>query len=146
MLGCSKQNWPNLASPSTFTTSGLHCILHLPRSEPNFSQFRIQEAGIPIDMVGGVSIGAFMGALWCSERNVTTMTQKAREWSRKMTQWWRQIWDLTYPVTSMFSGHGFNQTIRETFGDIQIEDLWLPYFTITTDITSSQMRIHTHGT
>ncbi|CAG7837535.1 unnamed protein product [Allacma fusca] len=105
----------------------------------------IQEAGIPIDMVGGVSIGAFMGALWCSERNVTTMTQKAREWSKKMTQWWRQILDLTYPATSMFSGAGFNQTIKETISDIQIEDLWLPYFTITTDITSSSMRIHTHG-
>lgn len=32
-------------------------------------------------MVGGVSIGAFMGALWCKERNITTVTQKAREWS-----------------------------------------------------------------
>lgn len=42
----------------------------------------IQEAGIPIDMVGGVSIGAFMGALWCSERNITSVTQKAREWSK----------------------------------------------------------------
>lgn len=42
----------------------------------------LQEAGIPIDMVGGVSIGAFMGALWCSEKNITSVTQKAREWSR----------------------------------------------------------------
>lgn len=33
-------------------------------------------------MVGGVSIGAFMGALWCQERNITTVTQKAREWSK----------------------------------------------------------------
>lgn len=41
----------------------------------------IQEAGIPIDMVGGVSIGAFMGALWCQEKNITTVTQKAREWA-----------------------------------------------------------------
>lgn len=32
-------------------------------------------------MVGGVSIGAFMGALWAQERNITTVTQKAREWS-----------------------------------------------------------------
>ncbi|KAI4459957.1 hypothetical protein MML48_6g00010887 [Holotrichia oblita] len=105
----------------------------------------IQEAGIPIDMVGGVSIGAFMGALWCQERNITTVTQKAREWSKKMTQWWRQILDLTYPMTSMFSGRDFNQTIKSTFGDTYIEDLWLPYFTITTDITASCMRIHTHG-
>lgn len=63
-----------------------------------------------------------------------------------MTQWWRQILDLTYPVTSMFSGRDFNQTIKATFGDTFIEDLWLPYFTVTTDITASCMRIHTHGT
>ncbi|EFN83712.1 Protein Swiss cheese [Harpegnathos saltator] len=105
----------------------------------------IIEAGIPIDMVGGVSIGAFMGALWCMEKNITTTTQKAREWSKKMTQWWRQILDLTYPVTSMFSGKDFNKTIQQTFGDTYIEDLWLPYFTITTDITDSCMRTHTHG-
>ena len=53
--------------------------------------------------------------------------------------------DLTYPVTSMFSGRDFNQTISSTFGDTHIEDLWLPYFTVTTDITASSMRVHTHG-
>ncbi|XP_077258854.1 patatin like phospholipase domain containing sws isoform X2 [Temnothorax americanus] len=105
----------------------------------------IIEAGIPIDMVGGVSIGAFMGALWCMEKNITTTTQKAREWSKQMTQWWRQIMDLTYPMTSMFSGKDFNKTIQQTFGDTYIEDLWLPYFTITTDITDSCMRTHRHG-
>ncbi|TGZ56931.1 Neuropathy target esterase sws [Temnothorax longispinosus] len=105
----------------------------------------IIEAGIPIDMVGGVSIGAFMGALWCMEKNITTTTQKAREWSKQMTQWWRQIMDLTYPMTSMFSGKDFNKTIQQTFGDTYIEDLWLPYFTITTDITDSCMRTHRHA-
>jgi lysophospholipid hydrolase len=106
----------------------------------------ITEAGIPIDMVGGVSIGAFMGALWCMEKNVTTVTQLAREWARKMTSVWRQIVDLTYPAAAMFTGAGFNKTIREAFNDTRIEDLWLPYFTITTDITNSSMRVHTHGT
>ncbi|XP_026324143.1 neuropathy target esterase sws isoform X1 [Hyposmocoma kahamanoa] len=105
----------------------------------------IQEAGIPIDMVGGVSIGAFMGALWCMERNITTVTQKAREWSQKMTQWGSQLLDLTYPATSMFSGRQFNQTIKTTFGEVHIEDLWLPYFTVTTDISASCMRVHRHG-
>ncbi|KAG5683909.1 hypothetical protein PVAND_013168 [Polypedilum vanderplanki] len=106
----------------------------------------IQEASIPIDMVGGVSIGAFMGALWCSERNLTVVTQKAREWCKKMTHYGLQLLDLTYPITSMFSGKQFNKTIRDTFGDnLKIEDLWIPYFTLTTDITDSCSRIHTHG-
>ncbi|XP_016984826.1 neuropathy target esterase sws isoform X3 [Drosophila rhopaloa] len=105
----------------------------------------IQEAGIPIDMVGGVSIGALMGALWCSERNITSVTQKAREWSKKMTKWFLQLLDLTYPITSMFSGREFNKTIHDTFGDVSIEDLWIPYFTLTTDITASCHRIHTNG-
>ncbi|XP_065333820.1 neuropathy target esterase sws isoform X4 [Cloeon dipterum] len=105
----------------------------------------ILEAGIPIDMVGGVSIGAFMGGLWCLERDIVTMTQKAREWSKKMTSWFKQLLDLTYPATSMFTGSVFNQTIRDTFGETLIEDLWIPYFTVTTDISASAPRIHTHG-
>jgi lysophospholipid hydrolase len=105
----------------------------------------ITEAGIPIDMVGGVSIGAFMGALWCLENNMTTFTQKARAWSHSMTSYWRQILDLTYPVTAMFTGAAFNRSINEVFGERLIEDLWLPYFTVTTDISSSCLRIHRYG-
>ncbi|XP_071037589.1 neuropathy target esterase sws [Parasteatoda tepidariorum] len=92
----------------------------------------LREAGIPIDMVGGVSIGAFMGALWCQENDITIMTQKAREWSQKF--------EIFFCI-----GAWFNKTIHSVFGERQIEDLWLPYFTVTTDITDSSMRVHTHG-
>jgi len=46
-----------------------------------FVLFVYQEAGIPIDMVGGVSIGAFMGAVWCGERDIIGMTRKASSWA-----------------------------------------------------------------
>lgn len=105
----------------------------------------IMEAGIPIDMIGGVSIGAFMGALWAQENDLTAVIQKARDWSLKMTSLWRQILDLTYPVTAMFTGAAFNSTIKDVFGDRQIEDLWIPYFTVTTDITDSSPRVHRFG-
>lgn len=62
-----------------------------------------------------------------------------------MTQWHRQLLDLTYPITSMFTGKGLNQSIIDTFGDVYIEDLWIPYFTLTTDISASCSRIHTNG-
>uniref|UniRef100_A0A672U5T7 lysophospholipase n=1 Tax=Strigops habroptila TaxID=2489341 RepID=A0A672U5T7_STRHB len=96
------------------------------------------EAGIPVDMIGGTSIGAFMSALYAEERSYNQMRIKARQWA--MT-----ILDLTYPITSMFSGAAFNNSINNIFKDKQIEDLWIPYFAITTDITASAMRVHTDG-
>ncbi|XP_055349983.1 patatin-like phospholipase domain-containing protein 7 isoform X2 [Paramacrobiotus metropolitanus] len=103
------------------------------------------EAGVPIDMVGGTSIGSFMGALWCEERNLTRFVQRARAWSMGMMSLWKRIIDLTYPYTSMFKGTTFNEAIEATFKDRQIEDLWIPYFNITTDITASAMRVHKAG-
>ncbi|XP_071947843.1 patatin-like phospholipase domain-containing protein 7 [Antedon mediterranea] len=105
----------------------------------------LQEYGIPIDMVGGVSIGAFNGALYCEDLSWQKMEVRAKNWSKVMTSFWKQLADLTYPFTAMFSGRGFNRTIKDVFAEKQIEDLWIPYFTITTDISVSQMRIHTSG-
>ncbi|NWH81414.1 PLPL7 protein, partial [Piaya cayana] len=102
------------------------------------------EAGIPIDMIGGTSIGAFMSALYAEERSFNQMRIKARQWAT-VNNSMKTILDLTYPITSMFSGTSFNHSINNIFKDKQIEDLWIPYFTITTDITASAMRVHTDG-
>lgn len=40
----------------------------------------LTEAGIPIDMIGGTSIGAFMAALYAEERNYNQMRIKAQQW------------------------------------------------------------------
>uniref|UniRef100_A0A670KFW1 lysophospholipase n=1 Tax=Podarcis muralis TaxID=64176 RepID=A0A670KFW1_PODMU len=103
----------------------------------------LNEAGIPVDMIGGTSIGSFMGALYAEERSYTQMRIKARQWAMNMNSVFRTILDLTYPITSMFSGASFNNGVCNIFKDKQIEDLWIPYFIITTDITASAMRVHT---
>nr|XP_034491984.1 patatin-like phospholipase domain-containing protein 7 isoform X12 [Marmota flaviventris] len=105
----------------------------------------LAECSIPVDMVGGTSIGAFMGALYSEERNYSQMRIRAKQWAEDMTSVVKTILDLTYPITSMFSGAGFNSSICSIFRDRQIEDLWLPYFAVTTDITASAMRVHTDG-
>lgn len=96
---------------------------------------------------------------------------------KEMTSVFKKILDLTYPITSMFSGAAFNSSINAVFKNKQIEvgwhasssqtviemcfiltsliyllilvdslqDLWIPYFNITTDITASTMRVHTDG-
>ncbi|NWU73583.1 PLPL6 esterase, partial [Pterocles burchelli] len=42
----------------------------------------MEESGIPIDMVGGTSIGAFIGALYAEERSAVRTKQRAREWAK----------------------------------------------------------------
>jgi predicted acylesterase/phospholipase RssA len=39
------------------------------------------EAQIPVDMIGGTSMGAFIGALYGDSVNMSTFAQRAREWS-----------------------------------------------------------------
>ncbi|XP_012992269.2 patatin-like phospholipase domain-containing protein 7 isoform X1 [Esox lucius] len=105
----------------------------------------LNEAGIPVDVVGGTSIGSLMGALYAEEKSNSLMRVRAREWAMDMGSLFKKLFDLTYPVTSMFSGASFNNSVRAVFKDKQIEDLWIPYFSITTDITASSMRVHTDG-
>ncbi|XP_067877117.1 LOW QUALITY PROTEIN: patatin-like phospholipase domain-containing protein 6 [Heterodontus francisci] len=63
-----------------------------------------------------------------------------------MNSVFKTVLDLTYPIiTSMLSGSAFNTTIADVFEDKQIEDLWIPYFNVTTDITSSAMRVNKDG-
>ncbi|EDL21914.1 patatin-like phospholipase domain containing 6, isoform CRA_b [Mus musculus] len=102
----------------------------------------LEEAGVPVDLVGGTSIGSFIGALYAEERSASRTKQRAREWAKSMTSVLEPVLDLTYPVTSMFTGSAFNRSIHRVFQDKQIEDLWLPYFNVTTDITASAMRVH----
>ncbi|KXN72706.1 patatin-domain-containing protein [Conidiobolus coronatus NRRL 28638] len=105
----------------------------------------MQEASIPVDIVGGCSIGAFVGALYARDPDTVAAMVHARSFSSRMANIWRKIVDLTYPVVSWFSGHEFNRGIWKTFNDIHIEDLWLPFYCVTTNITKSRLEVHQNG-
>ncbi|XP_026568390.1 patatin-like phospholipase domain-containing protein 7 [Pseudonaja textilis] len=129
---------------STFTLELKHALCAIGCSQVGVIR-ALNEAGIPIDMIGGTSIGSFMGALYAEERSYTQMRIKARQWAMNMNSVFKTVLDLTYPITSMFSGASFNNGICDIFRDKQIEDLWIPFFIITTDISASAMRVHTDG-
>ncbi|RCH92206.1 phosphatidylcholine and lysophosphatidylcholine phospholipase, partial [Rhizopus stolonifer] len=105
----------------------------------------IEEAGIPIDIIGGTSIGSFVGGLYAKNMDLVSVIARSRMFAGRVSSIWRQIMDLTYPVTAWFTGHEFNRAVWKCVGDSQIEDYWLPYFAVTTNITFSRMEVHTTG-
>ncbi|CAO3622402.1 unnamed protein product [Cunninghamella blakesleeana] len=105
----------------------------------------LEEAGIPIDIIGGTSIGSFVGGLYAKELDLVTTIARGKLFAGRVSSIWRQIMDLTYPVTAWFTGHEFNRAIWKCLGDSLIEDFWLPYFAVTTNITYSKMEVHTTG-
>ncbi|KAI9660101.1 MAG: phosphatidylcholine and lysophosphatidylcholine phospholipase [Bathelium mastoideum] len=105
----------------------------------------LEEAGIPIDIVGGTSIGAFIGALYAWDADVVPMYGRAKKFSGRMGSFWRLALDITYPSVSYTTGHEFNRGLFKTLGNAQIEDFWLEFYCNTTNISKSRCEIHTSG-
>lgn len=57
----------------------------------------LEEAGIPIDIVGGTSIGAFVGALYSRDADIVPVLGRAKKFAGRMASLWRFVLDLTYP-------------------------------------------------
>ena len=105
----------------------------------------LEEAGIPIDIIGGTSIGAFIGALYARDADVVPMYGRAKKFAGRMGSMWRFALDLTYPSASYTTGHEFNRGIFKTFGNSQMEDFWLDFYCNTTNISKSRAEFHNSG-
>lgn len=99
----------------------------------------LQDEGIPVDMVGGTSIGAFVGGLYAREGELVSTYGRAKRFSGRMSTLWRILTDLTYPVVAYttgqsslrevracptdtpLTGHEFNRGIFKSFYDVHIE-------------------------
>uniref|UniRef100_A0A8L8KIN4 Swiss cheese n=1 Tax=Heligmosomoides polygyrus TaxID=6339 RepID=A0A8L8KIN4_HELPZ len=104
----------------------------------------LRERGIPVDIVGGTSIGALVGGVYASTPD-EQVEERTRKWFSGMTSLWRKVLDLTYAHSAMFTGAQLNKSLQDLFEDKEIENLWIPYFCISTDITTSEMRVHRSG-
>ena len=95
--------------------------------------------------IGGTSIGAFIGGLYSRNGVFLPAYGKAKSFSGRMSSVWRKAFDLTYPITSYFTGHELNRGLWKEFKESQIEDFWINFFCISTNITHSKVEIHQRG-
>jgi NTE family protein/lysophospholipid hydrolase len=101
----------------------------------------MRDAGIPIDMIGGTSMGAALAAQW------------ALGWSaEEISEINRRIWieirphkKLTIPVVSVVGSRLAQQCGRMMYGEAEIEDLWIPFFCVSSNLTTAEMMVHRRG-
>lgn len=101
----------------------------------------LREAGVPVDRVGGTSMGAIMGAGITLGWSVEEMTERFR---RSFVDS-NPLSDYTIPLFSLVSGRKVVRLLRREFGSVAIEDLPLPYFCVSTDLTTGRLATHRRG-
>lgn len=98
----------------------------------------LDEIGIPIDLVGGNSMGALIGA------------QCALQWShQEMINKTHKLCvagdEFTLPIISLFSGKKISKSLNTMFADVHIEDLWRHFYTISCNISRATVMVHDQG-
>jgi len=100
----------------------------------------IEEASIPIDMVGGTSMGALIGGALAAGMSYEQIEKVCQVFGSP-----KKILDYTFPLSSLVASKKVSRMYQETFGELQIENLWTPFFCVSTNMTRSEPQIHRSG-
>ncbi|WP_439614371.1 patatin-like phospholipase family protein, partial [Reyranella sp.] len=101
----------------------------------------LRQCGVPIDLVGGTSMGAIVAAGVASRWNDEELDVRFRRAFVDNNP----LSDYTVPLISLFAGRRVTRLLRMAFGEKDIEDLILPYYCMTANLTTSKADIHTVG-
>src|SRR4051812_21923837 len=98
-------------------------------------------AGIAIDRVAGVSMGAFLGAMLAMGMDGDEMDARCYdEWVRR-----RPLSDYAVPRHALIRGHRFEAMLGRTFGPAAIEELDRSFVCASADLRRSELVLHRHG-
>lgn len=99
----------------------------------------LKEHGLAVDMVGGNSMGAVLAAQFALQWNERRMLEQTMQLCLRGDR-------LTLPLVSLFSGKTMTTALAKLFGDIHIEDLWIPFFCVSCNISRATLMTHRRGT
>ena len=100
----------------------------------------MRELDIPIDMVGGTSMGAVIAAECAFEWDYQKMLELTCKYSAESMQR-----DYTLPVVSFLTGRKVSQALMDFGANKDIEDMWLPYFCVSANLTRAEGKVHLSG-
>jgi len=98
----------------------------------------MEELNIPIDIVGGNSIGAVVAAQCAMQWPYQEMIDRIIHLSKGGEQ-------FTLPLVSLFTGKNMEKGFKEMFGDSHIEDLWRKFYCVSCNLSRAKVMVHNNG-
>ena len=99
-----------------------------------------EEGGLPIDYIGGSSMGGLLGASMAMGDSAADVYRLSRQFANK-----RALFDYTFPAVALMKSAKLTAFCREVYGSLRIEDLWIPFFCISSNLTTGEEVIHDRG-
>jgi NTE family protein len=98
-------------------------------------------AGVTIDRIAGVSMGAMIGALFAMGHDAEQIDAICfEEWVRR-----RPLRDFTVPRHALIRGERFQSMLHRTFGTALIEELPRSFMCASADLRSRRLEFARHG-
>lgn len=96
----------------------------------------LEEHGIPVDIIGGTSIGSMIGAMIALDHDVDEISRKARlDISEK-----NPLDDYTLPLIALLKGKRMQKTVDKYFS-FKTENTWKNFLCIATNITHNRQEV-----
>ena len=100
----------------------------------------IEEHGIDIDYIGGSSMGGLLGASMAMGQDTETINRLSSVFANK-----RALFDYTLPLVSLLKSGKLTRFCHEVYGDTRIEDLWIPFFCVSSNLADGKEVVHDRG-
>lgn len=118
-----------------------------------------ESLGIEIDVVGGCSQGAMIGAMLSREDGwpgagfpggsepLAETRRRAGAFADALCDTITVVKDYNAASTSLsyFGGGAFAGGVVRAVGDFAVEDAWIPFFCVSTDVRTCDVRVHASG-
>jgi len=101
----------------------------------------IREEGLPIDFIGGASMGAVIAACVAMGWGHDEIDRRIR----KAFVETNPLGDYTFPIVGMVKGRRVSARLKEHFQDAEIGDLNIPFFALSTNLTDGTINLHRTG-
>jgi NTE family protein/lysophospholipid hydrolase len=101
----------------------------------------LEEANVPIDYISGTSMGSIFAGGYAKGWSPEVIMENVR---RVFSPHWA-LYDPTVPILAMMRGRKLEGVLKSLFEGIEIEDLWLNFHCVSSNLTHAGAFVHDRG-